>query len=152
MKHINLPSTQALSVSNSYFLWLHGLTLPPSWFIAIYSLVLCYWMKGWLILLDSFMLFSNSVNQLTKMWVLKLTPLQMLKYLIIFVTSSFHLWFIFQLSDLHQSNSFHLQSGFNQTVAFTSQKIRSLFANERTSLVSTALKFSMLRARKIILL
>lgn len=70
------------------------------------------------------------------MWILKLTPLQMLKYLIIFVTSFFYPGFIFQISDLLQSDSFHMQSGFNQT----SQKIRSLFANERTSLVSTALK------------
>lgn len=69
------------------------------------------------------------------MWILKLTPLQMLKYLIIFVTSFFYPGFIFQISDL-QSESFHMQAGFNQT----SQKIRSLFANERTSLVSTALK------------
>lgn len=46
-------------------------------------------------------------------------------------------------------DSFQSQSGFNQIVAFTSQK---LFANERISLVSTALKFSMLRARKIILI
>lgn len=39
MKYIKLPSAKDLSVCNSYFSWLHGLTLPPVWFTVIYSLL-----------------------------------------------------------------------------------------------------------------
>lgn len=116
-------------------------------FLVLWINVVCCSMKGWLILPISFMLFSDIVSQLRKTWILKLTPPWMFKYLIILwpFPFTFNLFFkVLIFSSLTVSHPIR----FNQIVAFTSQKVKSLFANERTSLVSTALKFSMLTARK----
>lgn len=145
MKYIKLPSTETFSVSNSYFLWLYDLTCVIYCHLCLvneYSLAL----NGRLANITGFCQYHSQYNN-------KNTSIEAYSIIDVKIAHCFCDFFspLNYLSAFWslQALSFQSQSEFNQIVAFTNQK---LFANERISLVSTALKFSVLRARKIILI